>query len=131
MSKAHVVACRQMTIVPATNMHASVVTRETVSIALMLAALNLLEVMETDIMNSYITALCKEKIWTKKIKARDPYLLEPFTASSLLAGPSASTLLTACAPWATSHSLTILTYGTKPVLRMGAMVTLSPIILTC
>ncbi len=61
-----------MTIVPATNMHASVVTRETVSIALMLAALNLLEVMETDIMNAYITALCKEKIWTKKIKAREP-----------------------------------------------------------
>ncbi len=30
----------------------------------MLAALNLLEVMAADIMNAYITALCKEKIWT-------------------------------------------------------------------
>ncbi len=30
----------------------------------MLAALNSLEVMAADIMNAYITALCKEKIWT-------------------------------------------------------------------
>ncbi len=49
-----------MTNVPATYTYASVVTRETVR----LAALNLLEVMAADIMNAYITAPCKEKIWT-------------------------------------------------------------------
>ncbi len=53
-----------MTNVPATYTHASVVTCETIHIALMLAALNLLEVMVADIMNSYITTPCKEKLWT-------------------------------------------------------------------
>ncbi len=37
---------------------------EIVHIVLMLAALNLLEVMAADIMNTYIIAQCKEKIWT-------------------------------------------------------------------
>ncbi len=53
-----------MTNIPATYTYASVVKHETVHIALMLAALNLLNVMAADIMNAYITALCKEKIWT-------------------------------------------------------------------
>ncbi len=51
-----------MTNVPAMYTYGSVVTFETVHIALMLAALNSLEVMAADIMNAYITALCKEKI---------------------------------------------------------------------
>ncbi len=50
--------------VPAMYASASVVKHETVCIPLMLAALNLLEVMAADIMNAYITTLCKEKIWT-------------------------------------------------------------------
>ncbi len=62
--KARLVACRHMTNVLATYTYASIVTCETVHIALMLAALNLLEVMAADIMNAYITAPCKEKIWT-------------------------------------------------------------------
>ena len=62
--KARLVAGGHMTNVPATFTYASVVTRETVRIALMLAALNSLEVMAADIMNAYITAPCKEKIWT-------------------------------------------------------------------
>ncbi len=62
--KACLVAVRYMTNVPATYMYASVVMCETVCIALMLAALNLLEVMAADIMNVNITAPCKEKIWT-------------------------------------------------------------------
>ncbi len=62
--KACLVAGGHMTNVPATYTYASVVTRETVRIALMLAALNSLDVMAADIMNAYITAPCKEKIWT-------------------------------------------------------------------
>ncbi len=62
--KARLVAGGHMTNVPATFTYTSVVMHETVGIALMLAALNLLEVMAADIMNTYITAPCKEKIWT-------------------------------------------------------------------
>ncbi len=76
--KAHLVAGRYMTNVPATFTYASVVMCETVSIALMIATLNLLEVMAGDSMNAYITAPCKEKIWATlgsefgKVKAKKP-----------------------------------------------------------
>jgi len=40
------------------------ISRETVRIALLLAALNDLEVKAADIMNAYITAPVEEKIWT-------------------------------------------------------------------
>ncbi len=53
-----------MTDVPPTVTYASVVLRETVRIALTMAALNALKVMAADIMNAYITAPSKEKIWT-------------------------------------------------------------------
>ena len=44
--------------------YASVVSRETVRIALTIAALNALEVKTSDIQNAYLTAPCQEKIWT-------------------------------------------------------------------
>ena len=53
-----------MTTAPAAITSASVVTRETVRIALTLAALNVLEVKVGDVENTYITAPVREKIWT-------------------------------------------------------------------
>ena len=53
-----------MTTAPEAVTYASVVSRETVSIALTLADLNDLEVKCGDVLNSYITAPVKEKIWT-------------------------------------------------------------------
>ena len=53
-----------MTEAPASITYASVVSRETVRIALTLAALKDLEVKVGDVMNAYITAPCSEKIWT-------------------------------------------------------------------
>ena len=53
-----------MTTDPASVIYASVVSRETVCIALTLAALNYLEVKFGDFLNDYITAPVKEKIWT-------------------------------------------------------------------
>ena len=50
---------------PLTITYASVVGRETVIIALTLAALNGLEVNAGDIENAYVTALVNKKIWTK------------------------------------------------------------------
>ena len=49
---------------PETITYSSVVSRETVRIALALAALNDLEVKVADIQNSYIPAPVTEKIWT-------------------------------------------------------------------
>ncbi|KAL7450695.1 hypothetical protein ACHAXS_000702, partial [Conticribra weissflogii] len=62
--KSCLIAGGNMTNVPATYTYARVVMHKTGCIALMLAALNLLEVMAANIVNAYITALCKEKIWT-------------------------------------------------------------------
>ena len=52
-----------MTEAPATITYASVVSHESVRIALTLAALNGLEVKTADIENAYLTAPVNEKIW--------------------------------------------------------------------
>jgi hypothetical protein len=62
--KARFVAGGHMTKTPATNTYASVVSRESVRVALTLAALNDLEVKTADIENAYLTAPVAEKIWT-------------------------------------------------------------------
>ena len=62
--KARYVAGGHATVAPPTLTYASVVLRESVRIALTLAALNDLEVKTSDIQNAYLTAPCSEKIWT-------------------------------------------------------------------
>ena len=62
--KARYVAQGNMTEAPATLTYASVVSRESVRIALTIAALNDLEVKTADIKNAYLTAPVSEKIWT-------------------------------------------------------------------
>jgi len=62
--KARYVAQGNMTEAPKTLTYASVVSRESVRIALTLAALNDLEVKSADIKNAYLTAPVTEKIWT-------------------------------------------------------------------
>ena len=52
--------------------YASVVSRETVRIALTVAALHDLEVKTSDIQNAYLTAPCTEKIWVKLGKEFGP-----------------------------------------------------------
>ena len=61
--KARLVAGGHTTAAPATITYASVVSRESVRIALLLAALNDVEVKTADIENAYITAPCSEKIY--------------------------------------------------------------------
>ena len=39
-------------------------SRETVQIALLVAALNNIDIWVADVLNAYITAPCREKIWT-------------------------------------------------------------------
>ena len=62
--KARLVAGGHMTKAPATITYASVVSRETVHIALLMAALNDLNVKVGDVLNAYITAPITEKVWT-------------------------------------------------------------------
>ena len=61
--KTRFVAGGHMTKASATIMFASVASRKTVRIALMIAALNDLEVKLGDILNEYIKALVTEKVW--------------------------------------------------------------------
>ncbi len=62
--KARLVAGGHMTKAPATLTYASVMSRETVLIALLVAALNDVDICTTDVLNAYITAPCSKKIWT-------------------------------------------------------------------
>ena len=45
--------------------YSSVVSRDSVRIALTIAALNDLDILEYDIKNTYLTALCRENIWSR------------------------------------------------------------------
>ena len=53
-----------MTDIPNTLTYSSVVSRDSIHIALTIAALNELSVMACDIQNGYLTAECRERIWT-------------------------------------------------------------------
>ena len=61
--KARFVAGGHMTEAPATITYSSVVTRDSVRIAFLLAGLNNLSIMACDISNAYLNAPCREKIW--------------------------------------------------------------------
>jgi hypothetical protein len=62
--KARLVAGGHMTKAPATITYASVVSHETIQIALLMAALNDLNVKVGDVVNAYITAPITKKVWT-------------------------------------------------------------------
>jgi len=62
--KAREVAGGHQVDTPSHMTYASVVSRETVRIALTMAALQDLEVKTSDIQNAYLTAPCAEKVWT-------------------------------------------------------------------
>ena len=62
--KARMVAGGHKTEAPASITYSSVVSRDSVRIALTIAALNGLEILACDIQNAYLTAPCREKIWT-------------------------------------------------------------------
>ena len=58
------VAGGHMTTLPSSLTYSSVVSRDSVRIALTIAALNGLSTLACDIQNAYLTAPCREKIWT-------------------------------------------------------------------
>ena len=62
--KARLVADGHKTEPPASITYSSVVSRDSVRICLLVAALNDLEIESADIENAYLTAPCREKCWT-------------------------------------------------------------------
>ena len=62
--KAHMVAGGHMTTSPSSLTYSSLVSMDSVRIALTIAALNGLSTLVCDIQNAYLTAPCREKIWT-------------------------------------------------------------------
>ena len=62
--KARMVAGGHMTEAPSSLTYSSVVSRDSVRIILTMAALNGLSTLASDIQNAYLTAPCREKIWT-------------------------------------------------------------------
>lgn len=63
--KARMVAGGHTTDTPSTITYSSVVSRDSVRIALTIAALNDLDILSCDIQNAYLTAKCRERIYTK------------------------------------------------------------------
>ena len=63
--KARMCAGGHTTTTPTSLTYSSVVSRDSVRIALTVAALNGLSVLACDIQNAYLTAKCREKIWTR------------------------------------------------------------------
>lgn len=61
--KARFVAGGHMTETPSSLTYASVVSRDSVRLAFLIAALNNIDVMSCDIGNAYLNAPCREKIW--------------------------------------------------------------------
>jgi len=61
--KARFVAGGHLTDAPACMTYSSVVSRDSVRLAFMIAALNGLEVSATDVGNAYLNAECREKVW--------------------------------------------------------------------
>ena len=62
--KARFVAGGHTTEIPSSITYSSVVSRESVRIAFLIAALNDLQIFAADIGNAYLNAPCREKIWT-------------------------------------------------------------------
>ena len=62
--KARLVGGGHTTVTPASITYSSVVSRDSVRIALTIAALNGLDILACDIQNAYLTAKCRELIWT-------------------------------------------------------------------
>ena len=61
--KARFVAGGHMTEMPCSVTYSSIVSRDSVKIAFLLAALNDLDIMACNISNTYLNVPCKEKIW--------------------------------------------------------------------
>jgi hypothetical protein len=113
---------------PAIITYASVVSRETIRIALLMAALNDLNVKVGDVLNAYIIAPITKKVWTVLgpefgINAGKSAIIVCTLYGLKSAGAAfCAHLASFMARWVTHLAKQILTYGVR--LRPGLMTTL-------
>ena len=88
--KARLVADGHKTATPSSVTYSSVVSRDSVRICLLLAALNDLKVLSADIENAYLTAPCREKCWTIAGKEFGSDQGKPFIIEKALYGLKSS-----------------------------------------
>ena len=119
LSKACLVAGGHMVEAPKSLTYASMVSRESVRIALTLAALNDLEVKTSDIQDAYLTAPCSEEVHTTLGtefgggEARQQSLLELYMVWYHLVQASGTILQIACTTLATNLVWKTLISGTN------------------
>jgi hypothetical protein len=110
-----------------------VVSRETVRIALMLAALNDLQVKVGDVLNAYITAPVKEKVWTVlgpefgQDAGKSAIIVRLYMDPKALVRHFVLTSLPLCAKWDINPVRLTPTYGLKPRLDQMTMYDIIPI----
>ena len=88
--KARLVADGHKTKTPSHVTYSSVVSRDSVRICLLAAALNDLDILSADIENAYLTAPCAEKIWTRGGPEFGSDAGQPFLVISALYGLKSS-----------------------------------------
>ena len=64
MTLAHIMTFLQASTAPSSIKFSLLVSRDSVRIALNITALNKLDIMSRAIQNAYLTALCRENVWT-------------------------------------------------------------------
>ncbi len=96
------------------------VSRETLHIALMLAALNALQVKAGDVLNTYFTAPVKEKEWTihgpefGNDSGKSAIIVHALYGLKSAGAAFMPTLHPFCTKWGTHPVRLTLTYGIKP-----------------
>jgi hypothetical protein len=116
-----------MTKAPVTITYAIVVSRETICITLLMAALNDLNVKVRDVINAYITVPITKKVWTILgpkfgIDAGKSVIIVCALYGLKSAGAAFCTHLHVCTRWVTHCAKLTLTYGIR--LIPGLMITL-------
>jgi hypothetical protein len=109
--KARLVAGGHTTETPASITYSSVVTRDSVRIAFLIAALNDLDILAADIGNAYLNAPCREKIWTVAGKEFGSNEGTVMIIKRALYG-----LKSSGAAWRTMFAQSLLDLGYKPTL---------------
>ena len=88
--KARLVADGHKTETPRAVTYSSVVSRDSVRICLLIAALNDLDILSADVENAYLTAPCREKCWTIGGKEFGSNQGKPFIITKALYGLKSS-----------------------------------------
>ncbi|KAL7488248.1 hypothetical protein ACHAW6_013826 [Cyclotella cf. meneghiniana] len=117
--KAWLVAGGHMTKAPAILTYARIVSQETVCISLLVTALKDIDIWATDVLNAYITAPCRKKIWTTLGKefgddcGRKAIIVQALYGLKSSGAAFRAHLPSVFARWSTARALLTLTCGSR------------------